>query len=120
MRTYRYTKVKGPNSNQFPSLAWKFVFNGDKIFFTVVRCNPKDNFSKNVAKNLLHFRYYFESNRLYSMTHNDVKRNGSLVNAAVATLEEKPGHFEKRIVDTYYEIQFIKEGYLLDMLFEGL
>ena len=52
---FRYSKVQSSYGNQFPSLAWEFNVDpvGEVIAFRVARCSEKDNFSREIAKDIL-------------------------------------------------------------------
>lgn len=107
---YRYTKVIGSYGNQYPALAWEFNVDNptNTMSFRVSRCSINDNFSKEVARDVL-------SEKSWINTHID--RNLSLVENAINTIQSMldggPSYFNdlneyqlcKKVVRDYRIIQ---------------
>ena len=96
--TYRYTKVRGPYSNQYPSISWEFNLYGKTLMFKFARCNPKDQFSYETARQIL-------SDRGWYQVKYDPKL--SLVENVVNRFRGSPDSFQRRIVKDYELIQNI-------------
>lgn len=94
--TYRYTKVRGPYSNQHPSISWQFHLYDKTLMFKFARCSPKDQFSYETARQILSERGWYQ-----------VKYNPkvSLVENAVDCLRGSRDSFQRRIVKDYEYIQ---------------
>ena len=96
--TYRYTKVRGPYSNQFLSISWEFYLEGERLYFKFTRCSPEDQFSYQTARQILSERGWYQT---------EYDSSKSLVENAVDCLRGSKDSFQKRIVKDYEHIQNI-------------
>jgi hypothetical protein len=109
---HRYTKINAPHGNQFPALAWEFNVDNSSGYmsFRVARCSEEDNFSREIAKDVLNDRPFHSThiNRDISLVENAISCIGSLISGGRRYFEsEKEYLFYKRVFSEWHMIRDI-------------